>query len=150
MTRWLGVDYGQKRIGLALGGEELRLAAPLTTVPATSELNTNAERIADMATRERARGIVVGLPLNMDGSCGPQAETTLAFVRALQQRFHGRVETWDERLSSFQADQSLAQMQLTKKRAQARRDAIAATVILQAFLDAHAPKHDGTDAADAT
>ncbi len=134
MTRWLGIDHGTKRVGLAVGDTVLKLASPLTVLDAGTEAVT-LDRIAEIAAEHGADGVVVGLPINMDDTEGPQAAKTRAFARRLAERLDVTIRLWDERLSSFQADQALAG-QLTRGKRRARQDAIAAAVILQEFLTA--------------
>jgi len=81
-------------------------------------------------------GFVVGLPLNMDGSEGPQARLTRAFGHALQTMTPARVEYWDERLSSAAADDLLSGSELTRAQRKVRHDRLAAQIILQSYLDA--------------
>jgi putative Holliday junction resolvase len=134
VTRWLGIDHGTKRIGLAVGDTVLKLASPLTVLDAGSQAVT-LDRIAEIAAEHGAEGVVVGLPINMDDTEGPQAAKTRAFARRLADRLAVGVVLWDERLSSFQADQALAG-EWTRAKRRARQDAVAAAVILQEFLTA--------------
>ncbi len=140
MTRWLGIDHGTRRIGVAVGDTAGGIATPLAVVPAVPLEQALAE-IMRLAEEYHACGAVVGWPLNMDDSEGPQG--ILARTMAGQLRAAGTLDVrmWDERLSSFQADQMLAG-QLTRKKRRMRQDAIAAATILQDFLS-----QGGTDSA---
>ncbi len=135
MGRWVGVDYGIKRIGLALSDPGATLASPAGNLPGAGTPAQDAVRVAAWARQQGAEGAVVGLPLNMDGSSGPQAVVCKVFAKHLASSAL-RVELWDERLSSFQADAHLDEAAVPRSRRKALRDAFAAQVILQSFLDA--------------
>ncbi len=141
MGRILGIDYGRRRIGLAISDVGEALASPLTTLEANGNAEDDARKVVEVADAEDATAFVVGLPLNMDGTEGPQAKLTRAFGARLERGAPGRPVTfWDERLSSFAADQLLAQADLTRAKRKKRRDPIAAQVVLQAYLDARGDK----------
>ena len=132
MGRILGIDYGTKRIGLALSDDGQILASPLTVVHGERELHNEIERLFRSESIER---FVVGLPLNMNGSIGPKAQEVLAFKARLEKRFGLPVDTSDERLSTIQAEGALREAGLSfRKRAQ-RIDKVAAQILLQAYLD---------------
>ncbi len=136
MPRYLGIDYGKRRIGLAVSDVLGTLATPLATLPATRNPADDAVQVVAAADLEHVEAFVVGLPLNMDGTEGPQAKTTREFIRQLEARAGSRpVTAWDERLSSFAADELLDQTHLTSAQRKKRRDQIAAQVILQSYLD---------------
>jgi putative Holliday junction resolvase len=133
MVSWLGIDHGTKRLGVAVGDTASGIASPLEVVSA-QPAEQAIRRIGDLARQYGAEGVVVGLPLNMDGSEGPQA----ALARQLADQIAQAgltVRMFDERLSSFAADQALAGM-LTRKKKKARQDAVAAAAMLQDFLAA--------------
>jgi len=134
MARFLGVDYGGKRIGLAIGDDGLRIASPLGTIAAGGEIEDVAA-VLRWAEEQDADALVVGVPLNMDDTVGPQAELTRRFVAALRSKGGLPVHEQDERLSSFAADEALAAGGLSRRGRNSRRDKLAAQVILQAFLD---------------
>jgi putative Holliday junction resolvase len=133
MTTWLALDIGDKRIGLAAGNDVARLARPLRVLTRGSK-NQDFAAIAQVAAEVEADELLAGLPLNMDGSEGPQAKRIRKYAERLRRRLNMPLRFYDERLSSFVADQILAQRPRKKARAQAN-DAIAAAAILQAFLD---------------
>jgi putative Holliday junction resolvase len=136
MPRYLGIDHGQRRIGLAISDSIGTLATPLATLPATGDAEVDAENILDLADHEGAEAFVVGLPLNMDGTEGPQAKICRDFAARLEADASGRcVVLWDERLSSFAADLVLDEAQVTKAKRKKHRDQIAAQKILQSYLD---------------
>jgi putative holliday junction resolvase len=132
--RTLAVDYGQRRIGLALSDESGRLASPLEVVEVRSPDDAK-RKVAEIAARHFAEHLVVGLPLNMDDSVGPAAKAAIQWGRELGRLCGLPVVFVDERLSSFAADELLRQRKLTRKDKKRRQDALAAADFLQAFLD---------------
>lgn len=137
--RYLAIDLGQKRTGLAVGDDVVRIASPLEVIHAVDD----AGRLQAIARAIEAHGpgaLVVGLPLRSDGSEGAAATAVRAFASQLQQRFGLPVHLADERHSSDDADAQMARTGLTHGQKKARRDALAAAVILQAFLDAAGPR----------
>ncbi len=131
MTTWLALDIGEARIGLAAGSDESRLARPLAILRRRSK-REDFDAIARYAQEIGADALLVGLPYNMDGTEGPQARRVRNYVRKLQRVIDLPVTFWDERLSSFEADQLLAQR---KRRRQKHNDDIAAAFILQSYFD---------------
>jgi len=127
MPRILGLDIGERRIGIAISTPEGGLAVPLRILEREKE-PVDIERIAEIARSEDAGAIVVGDPLSLDGSVGPQARSVRAFARRLQSSTGLRVELWDERLTSVQAGRS-------PSRQRGPIDDLAAAIILQAYLD---------------
>jgi putative Holliday junction resolvase len=134
--RVLGLDLGSKRIGVAVSDSTALIANPLTVISRTGRRSEDHRRIAELVREEEADLVVVGLPLSLDGSVGPAARAAVAEAEALATVLGVPVETYDERLTTVAADQVLMQASL---RAQERRkvvDKVAATVLLQAWLDA--------------
>jgi putative Holliday junction resolvase len=135
--RVLAIDHGEKRVGLAVSDETGTIAQPLEFILAqpVSKLLAQLEKIV----RERnVLAIVVGLPRNMDGSYGPAAEKVREFVAALQQAVTVPVKTWDERLTSVQANRFLIEAGVRRQKRKERVDQTAAAILLQSYLD-HAP-----------
>jgi len=132
MSHWLAIDYGTKRIGVAGGDTIDGIAGPISVVPAKPREAAIAS-IRKLAEEYGAEGIVVGWPLNMDDSRGPQADAALRLAIDLARSCRLDIRMWDERLSSFQADQALAG-KWTRKKRRARQDAVAAAEILRDFL----------------
>jgi len=130
--RYLAIDYGLRRTGLAVCDAEETMAFPLDVLHGQKDL---VQRIGQIVVSERIDAIVLGLPLNMDGSRGPQAQQVLAFAQQLKQRIGIAIHLQDERLSSFGAQEKLQATGLSKAKQRERLDAIAAAEILQAFLD---------------
>lgn len=138
-----GIDYGTRRIGLAVGDLDRRIASPLTTLTISGDLDARVRVVIDAASDFDVTEWVVGLPLNMDDTEGPQAKTTRNFGQRLEEISGRKVHFWDERLSSLTADEYLIEAELTRKKKKARRDRVAAQVILQSFLDAQEPQQTG-------
>ncbi len=132
--RTLGLDVGERRIGIAVSDPDGRIAVPMSTHERRGGDDVGA--LISLAQREEAERIVVGLPLSLDGSHSSQTEAAAAFADRLRAR-SGAVEVvlWDERLSSAEADHHLRAAGKRGKSAKAERDTIAATIILQSFLD---------------
>ena len=138
--RYLAIDYGNKRTGLAICDAGETIASPLTVIHGQTDLLT---KITDIVEAEKVEAIVLGLPLNMDDSEGPQALLTRKFASRLAAAAAActppiDVRLWDERLSSFAADQSLAG-HLTRGKRRQRQDALAAANILGDFLANEGP-----------
>lgn len=132
--RILAVDLGTKRTGFAISDPDERLAVALPTLQ-----NAGPDAVAELAKEHGAEFVVVGLPLNMDGSRGPRAEAAEDFARQLQKRIPV-VELWDERLSTSEGDSRLREAGLSRKERAKRSDAAAAIVILESFLAARRRK----------
>ena len=131
--RYLAIDLGDKRTGLALGDGEMRLATPLKTIhlPRCDALfDALVKDIQEQSPDE----LVIGLPLNMDGTDSKQAQITREFGEKLHQRCGLPIHYQDERLTSFAADQHMAQSGRTHKQKKQLRDALAAAEILSDFL----------------
>jgi putative pre-16S rRNA nuclease len=132
--RLLGVDLGTKTIGLAISDGRLTIAGPLHTIKRTS-LGGDCRELGRAIAEHEIYGLVVGLPLNMDGSEGPRAQSTRAFVRNLRGRIDLPVAFWDERLSTVAAERVMIEADLSRKKRAERIDAAAARIILQGALD---------------
>jgi len=133
MATLLGIDYGTKRIGLAVGDEETRLPTPIKTI-VESGPSRQIQAVARVAEEYGATGFVLGLPLNMNDTEGPQAKTVRTFGDQLAAHTRKPVHYVDERLSSFAADDLLRGAELTRKKKKGVQDAVAATVILQNYF----------------
>ena len=130
----LGLDIGDRRIGLALSGPTGTLASPLGFVERTT-LKRDVARILKLAQEHGAERIVAGLPLSLGGRAGPQAQKVLAFLRRLESSTDLPVETADERYSTAEAERLLRQRGVQPSREKGRTDAAAAAIILQDYLD---------------
>lgn len=141
--RLIGLDPGSKTIGVALTDVRLMLASPYGSVP-RGKLGAVAAQIVALARKEGAAGLVVGLPLSMDGSVGPAAQAARDWTLALSTATGLPAALWDERLSSAAVNRMLIQeMDLTRRRRAAVVDGLAAAYTLQAALDASAPAPTG-------
>ncbi len=138
MPRLLGVDAGEERVGLAVCDESGLIAVPIAIIERRGRaLDRVAEEIAARAQAEAAEGIIVGLPLNIDGTAGPQARRARGLGRRIETASGLPLEYWDERMSSFIAESRLAEAQAVASRRRPRHvDDLAAAVILQSYLDA--------------
>jgi 6-phosphogluconolactonase len=134
--RFLGIDHGDKRTGLALSDTAETLASPHSVIQTQNE-SYLIECIARLAAREAVDAVVVGLPLNMDGSEGPRAKRVRAFAEKLSAMVSVPIHFHDERLSSFAAESLFVGLEMTRKDKQKRLDAVAAANILQSYLDRH-------------
>ncbi len=132
--RTLGVDLGRVRIGLALADDVLRTARPLRVISRRGEAPDLAAIAAAVREYEVDR-VVLGLPLNMDGTEGPSARLARSFAPKLEAALSLPVELFDERLSTFEAETRLRDQGFSAKDRRSRLDAEAAAVILQGWLD---------------
>jgi len=130
--RYLAIDCGLKRTGLAICDRAETLASPLAVIQGQKQL---LEKIADIVTRENVDAIILGLPLNMDGSRGAQAKKAQEFAEQLKARLKIPIFFQDERLTTFGAEKKLAAAEYTRASKKKRLDAVAAAEILQAFLE---------------
>jgi putative Holliday junction resolvase len=136
--RILAIDPGERRIGVAGADLGLRVAIPLTTIEGGPDA---VEAVAQLVEEEGARALVVGLPLSLSGALGPQAQQVRALAEALAERLSIPVLTWDERLTSAEARRRLSGGGGGGGRHRQKRDvdALAAAIILQAYLDSQRP-----------
>jgi putative holliday junction resolvase len=134
MKRILGLDVGDKTIGVAVS-DELGLTAQGVTVHRRLSLADDMAFLHEICALYDAMAIVIGLPKNMDGSLGPQAQKTLAFGARLCQACDIPVIDWDERLTSQAAERVLLEANTSRRRRNQVRDRLAAQIILQAYLE---------------
>lgn len=129
-----GLDLGDKTIGIAVSDLRRSVATPIHTVRRVKFTTDAAELLAVLAERNIA-GIILGLPLNMDGSPGPRVQSTQAFARNLVKLTDMPITFWDERLSTVAAERALLEADASRKRRREVIDQIAASYILQGALD---------------
>ncbi len=141
---YLGFDYGKKHIGVAVGGEETRMAHALTTV-ASHHDQPDWEHIGRLIQEWQPCALVVGLPLNMDDSENPMTQAAKKFGNRLQGRYNLPVHMVDERLTSVTAKNTLLQAGVPYKRRLSKIDKLAAQTLLQAFLDERETRHAPND-----
>jgi putative Holliday junction resolvase len=130
--RYLAIDYGTKRTGLALCDPAETLVSPLTGLPTDKDL---LGKIVEIIRAEDIEALVVGLPLNMDGTQSGQAGVVSGFADGLKKLINVPLFFQDERLTSYAAQGKLVETELTRKKRKKRIDALAAAEILQQFLD---------------
>ena len=130
----IGLDLGSKTIGVAASDPDRRVAAPVETI-ARKRFNLDAQRILDLAAERRAAGLVLGLPINMDGSEGPRAQATRAFARNLGRLTELPIALWDERLSTAAVERALIAADASRAKRKTVIDQHAAAFILQGALD---------------
>jgi putative Holliday junction resolvase len=136
--RLLAVDYGTVRIGLALSDYDRRIASPLETYTRVG-VEADGEFFRQLATREQVVRLVVGLPVHMDLSETRESQAARQMAVWLSGLTGLPAVLWDERLSSFAADDLMAGAELTRQERKAKRDKLAAMLILQGYLDAGCP-----------
>jgi putative Holliday junction resolvase len=130
----IGLDLGSKTIGVAASDPDRRVAAPVETI-SRQRFNIDARRILDLAAERRAAGLVLGLPINMDGSEGPRAQATRAFARNLAGLTELPIALWDERLSTAAVERALIAADASRAKRKNVIDQHAAAYILQGALD---------------
>jgi putative holliday junction resolvase len=130
----IGLDLGTKTIGVAASDPDRRLAAGVETI-ARKTFTADAQRIAALAAERAAIGFVLGLPINMDGTEGPRAQSTRAFARNLARRTELPIALWDERLSTAAVERELIAGNASRAKRAAVIDQHAAAYILQGALD---------------
>jgi putative Holliday junction resolvase len=129
----LGLDAGERRVGVAMSDELRMLASPVEVLDRRRGLAPVLDHLADLVRREGVTQVIVGLPLNANGSEGPQARRARQFASVVERVLQRPVTMWDERLSTREAD-AIVRAQRGKRRK--ATDDVAAAVILQDYLDA--------------
>lgn len=132
----IGLDFGERRIGVAVSDPGGQIARPLLVIERSS-LRDDMARIAELVRSRRAQKVIVGLPLNLDGSLGPAARRARRFASALGRELALPIALWDERLTTVEAERALLASDRSRQRRKEVRDAVAASLILQSYLDAH-------------
>ena len=134
-TCLLGLDPGEKTIGIAVSDPNLTIASPLETIERARKASADYARIAETARARKVGGFVVGMPTNMDGSLGPRAQSARAFARNLVARIDLPLVFWDERMSTQAVTRTLIEADMSRAKRAAVVDKMAAAFILQGFLD---------------
>ena len=132
--RLLGVDLGSKTIGLAVSDPSLKIASPITTLK-RSKLSSNALEFSNIIKDYQIGGIIVGLPINMDGTEGPRVQATRDWSLDLAKILSIPVAFWDERLSTVAVERMMLKADMTRNKRAAKIDQAAAAYILQGALD---------------
>jgi len=134
VTALMGLDLGEKTIGVAVSDRMRAVASPLETVR-RKKFTLDSARLLEIIADREIGGIILGLPKNMDGTEGPRCQSTRAFARNLSQRAEIAIGFWDERLSTVAAEKALLEADTTRKRRGQVIDHVAAGYILQGALD---------------
>jgi len=134
MSALMGLDLGEKTIGLAVSDRMRQVATPLKTLK-RSKFGVNADELEALIQEREIGGLILGLPFNMDGTEGPRAQSTRAFARNLSQRSKIPIGFWDERLSTVAAERALLEADTSRRRRAEVIDHVAAAYILQGALD---------------
>jgi len=163
MARWMALDVGEARIGVAISDATGFLASPYTTLHVTRDESQTWKAIQRLIKETETEGLVIGLPISLDGAIHSQAIQVQAFAEHLREHITIPLTFWDERLSTVEAERLLLERgdtnlgkrnqttggrksnQSKRRRKKQEVDALAATVILQEYLDAHASKTRGTE-----
>jgi len=134
MAKFLAVDWGKARLGLAVSDDLGITAQGLSSLPRVSE-SADIDAIGTYVHDLGIEGVVVGLPKNMDGTLGPSADAAQSFAEALRVRLHIPVHLWDERLTSLASERTLVGAGIRRRARRDVQDKVAAIMILQGFLD---------------
>ena len=134
--RMLALDHGTVRIGVAVSDELKMIAQPLEFIPA-EPFAKFLDRLKQIVHEKEVESILVGMPRNMDGSYGPAALKVQTFVAVLREALTVPIQTWDERLTSVQANRFLMEGNVRRDKRKEKVDKMAAAILLQSFLDAH-------------
>lgn len=137
-VRALGIDLGSKRIGIAVSDRTGTIASPLTVLQRSGSTRRDHEAIAKLVVEEEAELLVVGLPLNMNGTAGPAAKAAVKEAEALATVVGVPVITFDERRTTVTADHALMEARIGAKARRQLVDKVAAAVLLQTWLDSRA------------
>jgi putative Holliday junction resolvase len=133
--RLIGLDVGERRVGVAVSDQMNIMAIPECVIERTS-LEEDLRTICDLAREKQAERVIVGLPLRLDGSHGQEAQRVTAFARKLAERAGIPVEMADERLSTKEAERGLISRDVKRRRRRKIIDKVAAQIILQTYMDA--------------
>jgi len=135
MGRVMAIDWGERRIGVALSDETRTIASPHCVLERGGSLDRDLARIAAIAEESQADLILFGMPVRLDGSTGPAAEGVLQVMEKLRDRVDAQVDAWDERLSTVAAERALLEGDVSRKKRRKLVDRVAAALFLQAYLD---------------
>ena len=130
----IGLDLGEKRIGVAISDETATISNAIDTIKVTG-IRDSINRISEIAGLHAAEEIVIGLPLNMNGTKGPQAERAISFAEKLEKKVSCKISTFDERLTTAQGEAILISADMSRKKRRQNIDKLAAQIMLQAYLD---------------
>lgn len=131
----LGMDLGEKRIGLAIANVSSHIAQPLKVLQ-RKNIETNIQKLKEIIEEYDVREIVMGFPLNMDGQEGKKAKEAIDFSKLLKKKLNLKVQLWDERMTTIEGERVLLKAGITRVKRRKVRDKLAAQLILQSYLDA--------------
>lgn len=146
-TRLLGIDTGTVRIGLAISDPDRKIASPLATYQ-RRDSEQDARYFQQLIEDEEISGVVIGLPVHLDGREGKKAQEARGFGQWLGKTVGLPIVFWDERFTTVEAESALWDAGLTHKKRKQRRDQLAAQIMLQAYLDAGCPPEEEPGALD--
>jgi len=138
VNRILGIDFGTRRIGLALSDPTGMMASPLPFLENAGNREV-VSKLQELVQSHGVKTLVIGLPRNMDGTYGPSALKVREFITQIQPKLSAEIVTQDERLTTVQASRDLVQMGLSQKELRKKIDSSSATLILQQYLDRNLP-----------
>jgi putative holliday junction resolvase len=133
-SRILGLDVGDTTIGLALSDVLRSIASPLLTID-RSKFSKDAKQLRDIIAKHKVAGLVIGYPVNMDGSHGPRTQSTRTFVSNLSKQVQLPMLLWDERLTTMAVERAMLEADLSRQKRAQLVDKLAASYMLQGFLD---------------
>jgi putative holliday junction resolvase len=136
----LAIDYGDRRLGLAVSDSTALIAGGLPTLERSGPQQDVTEPLRRLCREHGVERIVVGVPVNMDGSQGPRAKMSLDFAAKLREALGIEAVPWDERLTTVQADRAMLSADLSRGKRRERRDRVAAVLLLQNYLDSQRRK----------
>jgi putative Holliday junction resolvase len=145
IMRILGLDLGDKKIGLALSDPMGWTAQGLEVIKSKGSIDADIAKIKEFVERYEVEKVIVGLPLNMDGSSGPRAEKARAFAERMGKRLNVAVEMTDERLTTVAAEKLLIEADMSRSKRRKVIDKMAAVLILQSYLDLKLTKENKTN-----
>lgn len=134
MPRIMALDVGESTLGIALSDPLGLTAQPLTTIRRVGP-RKDLKALSELINRHEVDKIVVGLPLRLQGDAGPAAMETMSFVQRLEKSLVVPIVTWDERLTTVQAERALLEADVSRRRRKQIIDSVAAALILQSYLD---------------
>jgi putative Holliday junction resolvase len=145
MGRVLAIDWGERRVGIALSDESRIIASPHSVIKRAGSLDRVLIQISELIVEHEVSHVIFGIPLRMDGSRGPEAEGVLEVAEKLRAKVTVPVDTWDERLSTVEAERALIGGDVSRKKRKELIDQVAASIFLQSYID-HGSKGSSTGA----
>jgi putative Holliday junction resolvase len=133
--RYMGLDVGDKTIGVAISDELGMTANPVTTIPRTASIKRDIGEVRRLAEENGVGRIIVGMPYMLDGSIGIQAEKVQAFIEELRRRVRIPLDTWDERLTTSEVERILIASDQSREKRKKVIDKMAAAIILRSYMD---------------